>query len=163
MSSDRIKTLAEAFLADAKRRGLRLATAESCTGGLIAASISRIPGCSAVLERGFVTYSNEAKTQLLGVPPDLIQRKGAVSMEVALAMVEGALAHSPAELAVAVTGIAGPDGGSEVKPVGLVHIAVARRGGPRLHEEKRFGPLDREAIQRETVAAALALLGRVLD
>lgn len=162
MSSDPISDLAEAFLASAKAKGLMLATAESCTGGLIAASIARIPGCSAVLERGFVTYSNEAKTEMLGVPADLIARKGAVSMEVALAMAEGALAHSRADLAVAVTGIAGPDGGSDEKPVGLVHIAAARRAGPRLHEEQRFGAMGREAIQRETVTAALQLVARLI-
>lgn len=162
MAKDLLLEAARTFLAEANRRGHKLATAESCTGGLIAATICRIPGCSSVLERGFVTYSNEAKTEMLGVPAELVARKGAVSMEVALAMVEGALTRSRADLAVAVTGIAGPDGGSEDKPVGLVHIAAARRSGPRLHEEKRFGEAGRETVQRETVKAALALLSRVL-
>ena len=153
---------ATALLARAHAQGLKLATAESCTGGLIAATIARVPGASNVLERGFVTYSNEAKSELIDVPADLIARRGAVSMEVALAMAEGALARSHAELAVAVTGVAGPGGGSAEKPVGLVHIAAARKNGPRLHEEKRFGDIGREAVQRATVAAAFALLTRVM-
>jgi len=163
MAEDDLLLAARAFLEAANARALRLATAESCTGGLIAATVCRVPGCSSVLERGFVTYSNDAKCELLGVPGELIARRGAVSMEVALAMAEGALGHSPAELSIAVTGVAGPDGGSEDKPVGLVHIAAAKRGGARLHEELRFGPLQREEIQRRTVVAAFALLQRVLD
>lgn len=154
---------ARSLLDGAKARGLLIVTAESCTGGLIAASLAAVPGASAVLERGFVTYSNEAKTELLGVPADLIAVRGAVSREVALAMAEGALKHSPAHIAVAVTGIAGPGGGSAEKPVGLVHIAVARREGPRLHEEKRFGDLGRHEIQLQTVLAAFALMSQVLD
>lgn len=153
---------AQAFLDAAKARQFRLATAESCTGGLIVATLARVPGCSSVLERGFVTYSNEAKTEMLEVPAELIGRRGAVSAEVALAMAEGALRHAQAELAVAVTGVAGPGGGSAEKPVGLVHIAAARKNGPRLHEEKRFGDIGRENVQRETVLAAFALLARVL-
>lgn len=144
-------------------RGWMLATAESCTGGLIAAALTATPGSSAVVERGFVTYSNAAKVEMLGVPAELIERRGAVSMEVALAMVEGALKHSPAEIAIATTGIAGPGGGSAEKPVGLVHIAVGRRNGPRLHEEHRFGDIGRRRVQAETVVAALALARRVLD
>ncbi|MBL8531904.1 MAG: CinA family protein [Hyphomonadaceae bacterium] len=163
MDSDHLLEAARAFLAEAQRRKLRLVTAESCTAGLIAATIGRVPGCSSVLERGFVTYSNDAKAEQLDVPAELIVRRGAVSKEVALAMAEGALAHSPAELAVAVTGIAGPDGGTPEKPVGLVHIAAARRGGARLHEEHRFGPTGREPVQAATAAAALTLLGRLLD
>ena len=153
---------AKALLAGAEARALKLAAAESCTGGLIAATLARVPGASNVLERGFVTYSNEAKTELLGVPAELIARRGAVSMEVALAMAEGALAHSHADLSVAVTGVAGPGGGSAEKPVGLVHIAAARKNGPRLHEEMRFGDIGREAVQRATVAAAFALVTRVM-
>ncbi|MGD9814010.1 MAG: CinA family protein [Hyphomonadaceae bacterium] len=147
----------------AKQRGLKIVTAESCTGGLIAASLTAVPGASLVIERGFITYSNEAKSELLGVPPELISRRGAVSEEVALAMVDGALKHSLADIAVAVTGIAGPDGGSPEKPVGLVHIAAARRGGARLHEEKRFGDIGRTNVQAETVVAALALVQRLVD
>lgn len=154
---------ARTLLDDAKARGLLIATAESCTGGLIAASLAAVPGASAALERGFVTYSNGAKTELLGVPADLIASRGAVSRDVALAMVEGALRNSPAHLAVAVTGIAGPDGGSAEKPVGLVHIAAARRDGPRLHEEKRFGDIGRHDIQIQTVLAAFGLMRRLMD
>lgn len=162
MDDANLLRMATEVLAQAQARSLKLATAESCTGGLIAATLVRIAGSSAVVERGFVTYSNEAKIEMLGVPADLIARRGAVSAEVALAMAEGALAHAHASLAVAVTGIAGPGGGSAEKPVGLVHIAAARKNGPRLHEEKRFGDVGRETVQRETVAAALALLLRVL-
>lgn len=147
----------------AKQDGLKIATAESCTGGLIAASLAAVPGASASLERGFVTYSNEAKVELLGVPAALINQHGAVSKEVALAMVAGALAHSPADIAVAVTGVAGPDGGTEAKPVGLVHIAAARRDGEQLHEEARFGDIGRHEVQLRTVLAALALMRRLMD
>lgn len=150
------------FLQEMNTRGLTIATAESCTGGLIAASLAAIPGASSTLERGFVTYSNEAKTELLGVPAALIRDHGAVSREVALAMVAGALEHSRADVAVAVTGIAGPDGGSADKPVGLVHIAAARRSGVTLHEEMRFGPIGRHQIQEATVAAAFDLVEHVL-
>jgi nicotinamide-nucleotide amidase len=154
---------ASALLDAAKAEGLKIATAESCTGGLIAASLAAVPGASASLERGFVTYSNEAKTEMLGVPAELIAQHGAVSKPVAIAMAEGALGHSPADIAVAVTGIAGPDGGTAEKPVGLVHIAAARRDGETLHEERRFGDIGRHEIQVQTVAAALDLMKRVLD
>lgn len=153
---------ASQLLDAAKVKGLKIATAESCTGGLIAASIAAVPGASAALERGFVTYSNEAKSEMLGVPEALIHQHGAVSEAVARAMAEGALAHSPVDIAVAVTGIAGPDGGTAEKPVGLVHIAAARRGGEMLHEEKRFGDIGRQEIQAETVAAALGLMKRLI-
>jgi len=154
---------AQALLADAKSRGLLIATAESCTGGLIAASLAAVPGASAVLERGFVSYANESKTEMLGVPAELIALHGAVSRDVALAMAQGALQNSRANLAVAVTGVAGPDGGSAEKPVGLVHIAAARRDGAALHEEKRFGAIGRHEIQAETVLAAFAMLRRLMD
>jgi nicotinamide-nucleotide amidase len=154
---------ASALIAAAKAKEYKIVTAESCTGGLVAAAITAIPGASAVLERGFVTYSNEAKTEMLGVPAELIERRGAVSQEVALAMVDGALKYSRADIAVAVTGIAGPDGGSEQKPVGLVHIAAARRGGARLHEEHRFGDVGRNKVQAESAVAALRLIQKLLD
>lgn len=154
---------ARALLSRSKAQGLKIVTAESCTGGLIAASLAAVPGASASLDRGFVTYSNEAKIEMLAVPGELIERRGAVSREVALAMVDGALKHSPADIAVAVTGIAGPDGGSAEKPVGLVHIAAARRGGARLYEEKRFGDIGRTEVQLETVMVALAMMQRLLD
>lgn len=139
-------------------RGTRIATAESCTGGLIAGTLTEVPGSSAVFERGFVTYANEAKTELLGVPADLIARAGAVSEDVAVAMAEGALAHSPADLAIAVTGIAGPGGGTPAKPVGLVHIAAAKRGGETKHAVHLFENFDRSDFRLATVREALTLL-----
>ncbi len=134
-----------------------LATAESCTGGMIAAALTDIAGSSDVVERGFVTYSNAAKTELLGVPAELIARVGAVSEEVAHAMAGGALDHAPVDLAVAVTGIAGPGGGSAEKPVGLVHFGLARRGSATRTEHHVF-PGDRDAVRRATVTRALELL-----
>jgi nicotinamide-nucleotide amidase len=163
MISERLVQDASDLFERAKARGYRLATAESCTGGLIAASITAVPGASVVLERGFVTYSNEAKVEMLGVPAELIERRGAVSQDVALAMVDGALKHSRADIALAVTGIAGPNGGSPDKPVGLVHIAAARRDGPRLHEEHRFGDIGRHRIQAESAVAALTLAAKLLE
>ena len=145
-------------LAEALRRaGLMMAAAESCTGGLIAAACTSIAGSSDWFERGFVTYSNEAKTELLGVPKALIAAHGAVSDEVARAMAEGALAHSHAQLAVAVTGIAGPGGGSPAKPVGTVWMALARTGAATRSELLQLGG-DRRAIREQTVRAALASL-----
>lgn len=154
---------AERLLRETKARRYTIATAESCTGGLIAATLAAVPGASASLERGFVTYANEAKIEMLSVRLAMLREHGAVSREVALAMVEGALMHSPADIVVAVTGVAGPDGGSAEKPVGLVHIAAARRDGPVVHEEKRFGAIGRHQIQEATVAAAFELMERVLD
>lgn len=157
-----ITEAARALLEACRTRGLRIATAESCTGGLIAAALTAIPGSSDVFERGFVTYSNEAKCEMLGVPAALIERCGAVSAEVARAMAEGALAHSRADVAVAVTGVAGPGGGSDAKPVGLVHIVATRRDGARLHEECRFGDVGRDEVREATVRKALKLLARVV-
>ncbi len=137
-------------------KGLKIATAESCTGGLIAASLTDIPGSSDVFERGFVTYSNESKTELLGVPASLIAEHGAVSEQVARAMSAGALAHSPADVAIAVTGIAGPGGGTAEKPVGLVYVAAAQRGGGQSVQRHLFDG-DRESVRLSTVRAALAL------
>lgn len=148
---------AAALLAAYRTAGLRLATAESCTGGLVAAFLTEIPGSSDVVERGFVTYSNEAKTDLVGVPPDLLRAHGAVSAEVAGAMAEGALRHSRAQVAVAVTGIAGPGGATARKPVGLVFLAAARAGGPTFVERHRFIG-DRRAVRLAAVAAAFTLL-----
>ncbi|MDQ0514954.1 nicotinamide-nucleotide amidase [Kaistia geumhonensis] len=142
-------------------RKLIIATAESCTGGLIAGALTEIAGSSAVVDRGFVTYSNAAKTAMLGVPAALIDRVGAVSKEVALAMAVGALAKSDADLAVAVTGIAGPGGGSVDKPVGLVHFAAMRRGGQAVHEAHVFSGRDRSGVRHDTVANALAMLRRL--
>lgn len=154
---------AEHLLRLTKARRYTIATAESCTGGLIAATLAAVPGASASLERGFVTYANEAKIEMLSVRLAMLREHGAVSREVALAMAQGALMHSPADIVVAVTGVAGPDGGTPEKPVGLVHIAAARRDGPVVHEEKRFGAIGRHEIQEATVAAAFELMERVLD
>lgn len=152
---------AQTLLKRCRARGLRLATAESCTGGLIAGALTAIPGSSDVVDRGFVTYSNEAKAEMLGVPLALIEAHGAVSEQVARAMAHGALLHAHAELAVAVTGIAGPGGGTSAKPVGLVHIVAAMRGGAMAHEECRFGDIGRDAVREATVRMALELLGRL--
>jgi nicotinamide-nucleotide amidase len=145
-----------------RKAGVRIATAESCTGGLIAALLTEIAGSSDVVERGFVTYSNEAKIESLGVPADLIAAHGAVSEPVARAMAEGALAHARADIAVSVTGVAGPGGGSAAKPVGLVHLAAARKGRTTLHQECRFGDIGRDGVRLKSVEAALALLWRTI-
>jgi nicotinamide-nucleotide amidase len=162
MFSPALVSLAKTVLDEARGKKLRIACAESCTGGLIAGLLSEIPGASDVLERGFVTYSNEAKEELLGVPRALIAEHGAVSQEVARAMAEGAVAHSRAQLAVAVTGIAGPAGGTKAKPIGLVHIAARREGRPVLHEEHRFGEIGRTNVRLKSVEAALLLLRKLL-
>ncbi|WP_243368591.1 CinA family protein [Microvirga solisilvae] len=154
-----LKQRAAALLRAYEREGLKIATAESCTGGLVAALLTEIAGSSAVVERGFVTYSNEAKTELIGVPADLIVAHGAVSEPVARAMAEGALAHSRADVAVGITGIAGPGGGTEKKPVGLVHFGLARKGAATIHLERRYGDLGRENVRRSAVEDALTLLG----
>jgi nicotinamide-nucleotide amidase len=140
-----------------RSRRLMLATAESCTGGLIAALITAVPGSSDVLDCGFVTYSNDAKARMIGVPPELIAEHGAVSEEVARAMAEGALAHSAADIAVAVTGVAGPGGGTAAKPVGLVHCAAARKGRPTITKVLRLGDIGRDAVRLETVRAAVEM------
>jgi nicotinamide-nucleotide amidase len=149
---------AERLLQALRERGLMLATAESCTGGLVAASLAGIAGASDVLERGFVTYTNAAKHEMLRVPEALLERYGAVSEPCARAMAEGALAHSRAQVTVAVTGIAGPGGGSAEKPVGLVHFAAARAGSAVLHRERRFGDAGRLEIQRLSVLEAFDLI-----
>jgi nicotinamide-nucleotide amidase len=143
--------------------GLMAATAESCTGGLIAGLLTEIPGSSHMLERGFVVYSNAAKQELLGVPAETLVNYGAVSGETAVAMAEGALRASRAEVAISVTGIAGPDGGTATKPVGLVHFACARRGKPTIAREERFGAIGREEVRIASVQIALDLLGAALN
>lgn len=135
-----------------------MATAESCTGGLLAALLTEISGSADVLDRGLVTYSNAAKHELLGVPHDVIADHGAVSSATALAMASGALSRSHANLAVAVTGIAGPTGGSPEKPIGLVHFGLAQRGGRTLTVEKRYGDVDRRTVRLHAVEDALRLL-----
>ena len=148
---------AERLLEAYRRRGLMLAAAESCTGGLVLGCLTEIAGSSDVVERGFVTYSNAAKREVLGVPGELIEQVGAVSAEVARAMAEGALARSEADVAVAVAGVAGPGGGSADKPVGLVHFGLARRGVAARSVERRFDG-DRSQIRLASVDVALDLL-----
>jgi nicotinamide-nucleotide amidase len=153
-----ILALAEFVLREARSRGLQLAAAESCTGGMIASALTAIPGSSDVFERGFVVYSDRAKHELLRVPSEMIAAHGAVSAEVARAMADGALAHSAADIAVSCTGIAGPGGGSEAKPVGLVYLGLARKGSKTSHLECRFGSRSRDEIRLRTVVAALQLV-----
>ncbi|HUJ47160.1 MAG TPA: CinA family protein [Rhizomicrobium sp.] len=155
-------SLAQVVLADAREKKLRIATAESCTGGLVAGVLTEIPGSSDVLERGFVVYSNRAKQDMLGVPGDMIADQGAVSEAVARAMAEGAVANSNAHVAVSITGVAGPGGGTKLKPVGLVHFAAARENRSILHEAHRFGDMGRTEIRLKSVEAALLLLQRIL-
>ncbi len=139
-------------------RGLMISTAESCTGGLIAGALTEIAGSSAVVDRGFVTYTNEAKMDLLGVNAATLAAHGAVSEQTALQMVQGALFRSRADIAVAVTGIAGPGGGSAEKPVGLVHIAARNRSGPILHRQMRYGDIGRGEIRLATLRTAFEML-----
>src|SRR5262245_56182531 len=153
-------TEADRLLDSFRKRGLKLAAAESCTGGLVCGLLTEIAGSSDVVERGFVSYSNAAKHDLLGVPETMLAAHGADSEPVARAMAEGALAHSGADVAVSVTGIAGPGGGSAEKPVGLVHFGAVRRGGPVLHRECRFGDIGRTGIRLASVREALQLIWR---
>ena len=150
-------TLAQSVLDACRARGWHVATAESCTGGLVAGALTAIAGSSDIVERGFVTYSNTAKSELLGVPPETITAHGAVSTETAAAMAEGALARAPVELAVSVIGVAGPGGGSAAKPVGLVIFGVARRDGPTRTERRVFDG-DRSAVRQAALHTALGLL-----
>ena len=155
---EEIASLAREIVTRFAAEGRMIATAESCTGGLIAGALTDIPGSSAVVDRGFVTYTNEAKRDLLGVQPRVLETHGAVSRECALQMVAGALRRSRADVAVAVTGIAGPGGGSETKPVGLVHIAAKVRDGRIVHREMRYGDLGRDGIRLATVRTALDMV-----
>jgi nicotinamide-nucleotide amidase len=148
---------AEELIAKAKAQGLIITTAESCTGGLLAACLTEIAGASDVYAYGFVSYANEAKEDLLGVPKDLLMRHGAVSEPVARAMAEGALKRAKADLALAITGVAGPGGGSKEKPVGLIHMAAASTKRGTVHEAHRFGVIGRSAVRLKSVEAALAL------
>ena len=158
MTEDAIRDTAARVLDACRARGLKIATAESCTGGLVAGALTEIPGSSDVFDRGFVTYSNAAKQQTLSVAASILERHGAVSRETADAMAAGALAMSDADLAVAITGIAGPAGGSADKPVGLVHFAAASRDGSRVHCERRYGDAGRSAVRQQAVAEALTML-----
>jgi nicotinamide-nucleotide amidase len=155
--SAEILSLAQAILDACRARGWHLATAESCTGGLVAAALTAIAGSSDVVERGFVTYSNEAKAELLGVPPATLAAHGAVSAETAAAMARGAVGRAPADLAVSVTGIAGPGGGTAIKPVGLVFLGLARRDG-RCQTERHVFAGDRAAVRGAALRSALRLL-----
>jgi nicotinamide-nucleotide amidase len=157
MFPDDIQTLARDVVRLAAAKGLVITTAESCTGGLVAGALTDVSGSSAVVDRGFVTYSNAAKVGMLGVPENLIASQGAVSEVVARAMALGAIAHSDAMVSVSVTGIAGPGGGSANKPVGLVHFAASGPGGV-IHVEHRFGDLGREAVRLVSVRVALQML-----
>ena len=150
----------EALLRRCRSAGLMVATVESCSGGLLASALTSIAGSSDVFERGLVTYTNEAKTELASVPAELIEAHGAVSEEVARAMAEGGLVNSRADIAVGITGVAGPGGGSEAKPVGCVHIAASRRGRTTLHRRHLF-PGDRTKVREASVLAAIALIGRL--
>jgi nicotinamide-nucleotide amidase len=154
--------LARGVLDRARQQRLRIATAESCTGGLIAGCLTAIPGSSDVVERGFVTYADKAKTELLGVSPSMIAAYGAVSEAVARAMAEGALARSGAELAVSCTGIAGPGGRTATKAIGTVHIAALRKSAPTVAQEFRFGDIGRDQVREKSVEAALKLLQSLL-
>ena len=156
-------TMAIKVFAVLMAKGLKLATAESCTGGMVAAAITDIAGSSEVFDRGFVTYSNDAKSDMLAVPASLVEAFGAVSSQVAIAMAEGALDHSLADIAVAITGIAGPSGGSIEKPIGLVHFACAMDGVETMATVQRFGSLTRREIRTKATEFALGLVLRQLN
>jgi nicotinamide-nucleotide amidase len=149
---------AKRLLALCRVRGLKIATAESCTGGLVAAALTEIPGSSDVVDRGFVIYSNEAKHEMLGVPNAILRKFGAVSRQTAQAMARGALKNSAADIAVSITGIAGPGGATPGKPVGLVHFAAAARGGRLIARAQKFGDIGRRKVRQKSVDEALAML-----
>jgi len=162
MIDETLTAAARRVLDRSRAQRLRIATAESCTGGLVISALTEIAGSSDVVDRGFVTYSNAAKETMLGVPSTIIAAHGAVSREAAEAMARGALSQSPADLAVAITGIAGPGGGTANKPVGLVHFAATRRNGPLILRERRFGDIGRAEIRRLCVIEALAMLDELI-
>ena len=158
MADRETEAAATALLELCKSKKLMVATAESCTGGLVAGALTDIAGSSAVVDRGFITYTDAAKHQMLGVPTATIERHGAVSRETAEAMARGALGQANADIAVSITGIAGPGGGSADKPVGLVHFAAASRNGDLIHRERRFGDIGRGEVRRRSVLQALSML-----
>ena len=158
MFSVEIETLAALVIDEARARSMRVATADSCTGGLVAAALVGVPGSSDVYERGFITYSNRAKQEMLDVPSDLLADLGAVSEPVVRMMAEGALANSSSHLSIAVTGIAGPGGGSALKPVGLVHFATARANASVRHRIEQFSHMDRDEVRLAAVQTALEML-----
>lgn len=163
MFSDAENRAATDLLEACRNRGLKIVTAESCTGGLIGGLLTEIAGSSDVFERGFITYANAAKTEVLGVPAVLIAQHGAVSEPVARAMAQGALTASPASVAVAVTGVAGPGGGTAEKPVGLVHMAAALRDGEVRHIAQQYGDIGRSEVRRATVRDAIALMQAIVS
>lgn len=160
MIDEDLRTAAADLLETCREAGLMIATVESCTGGMVAGSLTEIAGSSAVVDRGFVTYTNEAKNELVGVPKELFPQVGAVSEKVARAMADGGLSHSRADIAVGITGVAGP-GQSENKPAGLVHICAARKGGDALHERCMFNG-DRSAVRKASVLKAFELVERLV-
>jgi nicotinamide-nucleotide amidase len=163
MIDDELARLAQSTLAACRARELMIATAESCTGGLVSAALTSIAGSSDVFERGFVTYSNEAKQEMIGVPGEIIAKFGAVSEECARAMAEGTLRHSRADIAVSITGIAGPAGGTPQKPVGLVWIACAMEGIPTQTRRLELADRDRTEIRQAAAVAALEMIIAKLD
>ncbi len=158
MIDSEIQGLATRVLEACRARKWMVATAESCTGGLVAGALTEIAGSSDVVDRGFVTYSNAAKMDMIAVPEATLKAHGAVSWQTAEAMAQGALARAPVHLAVAITGVAGPGGGSAEKPVGLVHFAAAAKDGRLIHREKRYGDIGRSAVRRASVIEALTML-----
>jgi nicotinamide-nucleotide amidase len=163
MSDGELIAQAQALLELCRKKKLKIATAESCTGGLVAATLTEVAGSSDVVERGFVTYSNEAKQAMLGVPATTLADHGAVSAETAQAMATGALAHAPVDLTVSITGIAGPGGAVAGKPVGLVHFAAASRRGQLIHHERRYGDIGRAQVRHASVIEALAMLRELAE
>jgi len=163
MFDDEITSAVNRLLDRCKAKKLSVATAESCTGGLVAAAISEISGSSAVLDRGFVTYSNEAKQQMLGVAPATIDVYGAVSTECAAEMARGALAHAQVDLAVSITGIAGPTGATPGKPIGLVYFCAASRSGRNIAHDRKYGDIGRSQVRRASVLQALAMLQELAE
>jgi nicotinamide-nucleotide amidase len=156
-----VRDAAQRIIQDFTARKLTIATAESCTGGLVGGALTEIAGSSAVVLCGFITYSNEAKHRMLGVPLETLQQFGAVSRQTALAMAQGALKNSDATVSISITGIAGPGGGSVEKPVGLVHFAAAKCGGNEIAREMRFGDIGRRAVRERAVLVALEMLAEV--
>jgi len=163
MFPDHLIMGARLILGDCEDRRLKIATAESCTGGLVAACLTEIAGSSKVVERAFIVYSNRAKEDMLGVPGDVIADSGAVSEAVVRMMAEGALRESRANISVAITGIAGPGGGTPMKPVGTVHFAAARENHAIIHEMRQFGDIGRSEIRMQSVEVAFELLRRIID
>ena len=162
MFSDKIITLASDVLNLCRQKNLHIATAESCTGGLIIGALTEIAGSSDVVDRGFITYTNRAKMEMLNVEANTLKIDGAVSPGVAIAMVTGAIKNSSSNIAVSVTGIAGPGGGSPHKPVGLVHMAAIKRDGKAIHQKHNFGDIGRDKVREATIVAALNLLRQVI-